>query len=604
MLFGACHKDDNGRVELILEPLGSTGTKLAIDSDINATWTTGDVINFNGAPVSITREDNNHAYISNTYAQEVNSACFPASLHEGSLSGNNITFTLPEHYHYRRDTSNNQLLELPMVARNDNGKPLRFRHLTAALCFIISNDRTDGKTLVIDSLTVSSTAYRLCGEYRVNMNDVASLAPQPIGSGVSQVTIFFDRERLELAPGTSRKVMIPVMPVGDSNQFTVTVSSRCNGTRYNYTKTQSQGGALPRNMLAYASMSLNNSPAATGNLFEGNGASNNPFKIQYPTDLIAFAEACNGDWKLYTAVNYSYSSYCFAISNNLDMEGISINPITNFSGTKFNGNNKRIENLTIVGTSEFCGLFTEVEGKTLENITLNNITLQSSVSITSKPLYIGSLAGQLKATTVNNCDVDGLNVMISNASAGVYFGGITGNSVGAINLSNCDISYSQSASINTNQLCFGGIVGFCDASSGVAPTITRCTVTTTGLSFSTSNGIVYAGGIIGYSQFGNSTLNYCSWSGTLSLDSGSGNLYAGGLAGCVLKGSSGKLLPSNCIVGGAGSSISATSTGTTKRLGAYIGSNNGTIPDFAGNGCTKNVTLTLNGNTVTSDIGN
>ena len=596
LLFGACHKDNDGRVELLLEPFGST-TKLTLAGDTVATWDNGDLINFNGAEVAITREDNGHAYISDAYAQTTNSACFPAGLKEGSLAGNNVTFTLPEVYHYRT-SGGNQQLELPMVARADNGKPLRFRHLTAALCFTIRNDRSE--SLVIDSLSVSSTAYQLSGDISVNMNDnLASLNPVSTGGSVSRVTIFFDRERLELAPGASRKVMIPVLPVGDGNLFTVTVAARYQGTRYNYTKTQSSGGALARNVLAYANISLNNSPSEARPLFLGFGTSEaNPFLINNTTDIIAFVEACNGEW----GYSGDYSTNYFLVNHDIDMTGISINPIVNFTNAKFKGNNKTISNLTIVGTGENCGLFASVGGIRIENLTLKDVTVQSSVSLPTKVLNIGALCGNLSGTTIYNCHVNGMTVSVSNAS-GVYLGGIAGHSYAAVSISNCTVNYSQTFSTSTSEMCFGNIVGYCEAGKDVTPTLTNCTATNTSLSLSSSNGTLYAGGLVGYSKGGKLTLNTCLWSGALTVNSGSGALYTGGLVGNVLKVSTGKLLPTSCTAGTTGSTISATASGSIKRLGAYIGGNNGTVPDFAGSGCTRNVTLTLNGESVSADIG-
>ena len=595
LLFGACHKDNDGRVELLLEPFGST-TKLTLAGDTVATWDNGDMINFNGAEVSITREDNGHAYISDAYAQTTNSACFPASLKEGSLAGDNVTFTLPEVYHYRT-SGGNQQLELPMVARTDNGKPLRFRHLTAALCFTIRNDRSE--TLVIDSLSVSSTAYQLSGELSVNMNDnLASLSPVSTGGSVSRVTIFFDRERLELAPGASRKVMIPVLPVGDGNQFTVTVAARYQGTRYNYTKTQSSGGALARNVLAYANMSLNNSPTETRRLFLGTGTSEAyPLQINNAADMIAFVEACNNEWR--SDGNYYYAKY-FSVNHNIDMTGISINPIVNFTNARFKGNNKTISNLTIIGTGENCGLFASVGGIRIENLTLRDVTVQSSVSIPMNKLYIGALCGNLNGTTIDNCHVDGMTVTVSNASGGVCLGGIAGHSTAAVSISNCTVNYSQTFSTSTSEMSFGNIIGYCEAGTAVTPTLTNCTATNTSLSLASSNGTLYAGGLVGYSKVVNLTLKTCLWSGALTVNSGSGALHAGGLVGMVF---SGMLIPTSCTAGTSGSTISATATGSIKRLGAYIGSNNGTVLNFAGSGCSRNVTLTLNGASVSADIG-
>ena len=600
LLLVACHKEGSGRVELVLEPLSNANVKLAVVNDIDAVWCDGDEINFNGSVVAITREDETHAYISNVYSQSVNSACFPANLATTDLGGNTVGVLLPSAYHYRRDGSGRQLVELPMVARAADGDPLQFRHLTAALCITLSNDRTDSKTLVIDSLTVSSNNYLLCGPRSADMTGAEPLGAQALGEGTSSVTLFFDRERLELAPGDSRKVMVPVAPVGDGNHFTISVATRCQGTRYNYSRTQTTGGALPRNMLAYASMTLNNTPVNTRAVFEGEGSLGYPFLIKNTVDLIALTELCDGTTRPYYPTSITFSGSCYKITNDINMAGISVSPIASYTGNTFDGNNKTISNLTIVGNDRYCGLFKTVSTRTIKNLTFSNVTLISTTNLPTQQLCIGALCGEIQGTTISNCNIDGMTVEVSNA-ANVYMGGIAGHSTGAISLTDCSVSYSQSLTISTNSLEYGGLLGYVEATKGTEPTMTRCSVTNTSLSLSSTNGMIEAGGIIGYSTTGQPTMVNCSWTGELSLNSGTGNMYAGGLVGRLIKGTSGKLLPTNCTVGAAGSSISATSSSATKYLGAYMGFNNGTVPSFSN--CTRNVTLTLNGDPVTGDIG-
>jgi hypothetical protein len=542
LLLVACHKEGSGRVELVLEPLNNANVKLAVVNDVDAVWCNGDKINFNGSVVAITREDETHAYISNVYSQSVNSACFPATLATTDLGGNTVGVLLPSAYHYRRDGSGRQLVELPMVARAADGDPLQFCHLTAALCITLSNDRTDSKTLVIDSLTVSSNNYLLCGPCSADMTGAEPLGAQALGEGTSTVTLFFDRERLELAPGDSRKVMVPVAPVGDGNKFTISVATRCQGTRYNYSRTQTTGGALPRNMLAYASMTLNNTPVNTRAVFEGEGSLGYPFLIKNTVDLIALTELCDGTTRPYYPTSITFSSSCYKITNDINMAGISVSPIASYTGNTFDGNNKTISNLTItdtvIGSDVLCGLFASVQTSTVQNLKVANVTLQSSK--VTKPLRIGAIAGKIAGATLTNCDVEGITYLITNLHTQVYYGGLVGTASNSNTLTNCDVDYTGVVSISSSNTYYGGLVGNCEKVTSNSMTMTGCTVANSSFALSTT-GNLWAGGMVGYLVSYALTLNNCQWSGSMSFSNEGPTTNVGKMIGYYAKGSGGSL---------------------------------------------------------------
>ena len=64
-------------------------------------------------------------------------------------------------------------------------------------------------------------------------------------------------EKLNITIGDeSRTVVLPVAAVGDTNHFTVTVSSHCRGSRYVYSRRQTSGGSLARNQMGYVTVRL------------------------------------------------------------------------------------------------------------------------------------------------------------------------------------------------------------------------------------------------------------------------------------------------------------------------------------------------------------
>lgn len=587
LLIAACHKEGDGRVELILEPMNGNGAKLVIGSDnVSGTWSDGDVISFNGTRVGITREDNTHAYISDANSRSVNSACFPAAMSDGDLSGSSVTMTLPSTYHYAL-SDGRQRLDLPMAARAAEREPLRFRHLTAALSVVIRNDRSE--TLVIDSLVVGSDSYRLCGDYSVNMDALSSLSPQALsGAAENNVTMVFDRQRLELDPGDTVMVMVPVLPVGEGNHFTITVSSRYQGKRYRYVKPQRTGGSLPRNTLAYAPMSLDASPNATTRLFKG--SISDGFQIANEIDLIVLSEACNNGWFIGHAEDV-YSKYRYLVTGDLNMEGITIAPISNFTGTAFLGNNHTIRNLTIATSGDICSLFTQISGN-VENLHLENVALCSRSTTSTNIITMGGICGKKTGGNMTNCRVSGeINVTV-NARSNIQFGVLAGSSSGSVTLSGCSADYSLVMDANGSSLYYGGIVGVCEKNGNTTVAINNCSVTENNIEVVNKSRINY-GGLIGRTSSVAVSISGCSRSGDANVWSKHGIVAAGGLVGYYTVGNGGSISCSTSpstpttTVGG---SITAKGD-SVSYLGAYIGQGSVTLSNVSN---TVSLSLTYN----------
>lgn len=583
MLCAACHKEGDGRLELILEPMNGNGAKMVIaDDNVSGTWSDGDVISFNGTRVAITREDNTHAYISDANSRSVNSACFPAAMSDGDLSGSSVTMTLPSTYHYAL-SDGRQRLDLPMAARAAEGEPLRFRHLTAALSVVIRNTRSE--TLVIDSLVVGSDSYRLCGEYSVNMDALTSLSPQALnGAADSIVTMVFDRQRLEVDPGDTAVVMVPVLPVGEGNHFTITVSSRYQGHRYRYIKRQTAGGALPRNTLAYAPMALDGSPSATTRLFKG--SISDGFRITNEIDLIVFSEACNNGWVIGNNADL-YSKYKYLVTGDINMDGITIAPISNYTGSAFLGNNHTIRKLTIATSGDTCGLFTQITGN-VESLHLENVALCSRSTTSTNIITMGGICGKKTGGNMTNCRVSGeINVTV-NATSNIRFGVLAGSSSGSVTISGCSAEYSLVMDANGSSLYYGGIVGVCEKNGTTTVAINNCSVTENNIEVVNKSRINY-GGLVGRTTSVAVSISGCSRSGDANVWSRQGVVAAGGFIGYYSVGSGGSLSCSapTSTVGG-----SITAKGNTgSYLGEYIGQGSTTLNNVSS---TVSLSLTYN----------
>lgn len=592
LLCTACHKNDNGFIELFLEPLGSDGSKLVVDNSTytTATWNDGDIINFNGNNVAITRVDD-HAYLQNVTSLSTNRACFPNDL-ASNINRDDITVSLPAVYHYRT-SDGKQKVDMPMVARAADGSAMQFKHLTAALCLTISNQYSS--TLAIDRIVVSSDTYQLNGERSVDLNSITDFAATTSSIAESRtVTMLFDREQMEIATNGSASVFIPIPPVGSDNHFTVTVTTHTNGTRCTFSKAQATGGALARNVLAYAQQNLS-SPTSTS-LFNGAGTSSNPFLINDAVDMLNFIKACSNGWTAYYSSTTYDSIRYYQLTNDIDMAGITITPIASFRRSTFNGNNKTIRNLTINDTTtgsgnssnSYCGLFKYINSSTINGLTLENLTLVDNSNAYN--LYMGSLGCEVRLSTFTNCHVNGLSVSVSNITSKVELGGLVSHIYGENSIGSCSVNYSQSLSISANNTVYGGLVAESErpATSSYKLTFSNDTVTNSGISI-TELKIIRGGGLIGDARTEEVTMTDCIWSGSMSFSSQS-TLYMGGLVGTLTGGNStpGSLTATNCTVDGT---ITASSSNTCY-VAAYLGRRlNSPVPTVTINSCTNNTNI-------------
>lgn len=258
LTLAGCHKEnaDLG-MKLMAEGFGN-GQKVAV-YELASYWVNGETLRINGVDKTI-NVDGADAYISDVTEAEAYRAIYPASIgSSAALDADVVNVTLPSSYEWRVDGSGRQLIEVPMAAKGTGSERLYFRHLTAAITVQITNHY--GFAVVVDDVTVSSTegskTYQLSGPTSVTLGtDDLTVTPAETDVAANrQVTIDFNDAQLTVQSGEKKNVQVPVLPVGEGNKFTVSVTvHKYNNTEVSktYTQTQATGGAMARKEMGYA----------------------------------------------------------------------------------------------------------------------------------------------------------------------------------------------------------------------------------------------------------------------------------------------------------------------------------------------------------------
>lgn len=185
------------------------------------------------------------------------------------------------------------------------------------------------------------------------------------------------------------------------------------------------------------------------------------------------AKLVNEEWKL--DINIT-------LDNDIDLTGIDWTPICpdnskKYTGT-FDGGNHTITGLTVTGSNRYAGLFGQIgPGGTVKDVVLTEV----------------------------------------NVTSGTFVGGVAGWSFGG-NIENCSVSGSVSGSSGSD---VGGVVGYQQVGS-----ITGCS------SSATVKGTERAGGVVGVTNGGTTTLTACYATGDVTVENdGTSNAWAGGIVG-------------------------------------------------------------------------
>lgn len=264
LTFVACQKDDSGMLSLSIEGMNG-GSKMVVDGNVSY-WATGDKVNINGttATINISTSGNTTTTAVSVASADAFYGVYPASIC-GNNNGASYTLNLPSSYIYATTTllgRTYQSLQTPMVGYTESSN-MQFKHVTAALNVKVTNYHYD-YAIVVDTIVVSSTSYRLCGPTSITIGeeinvDAAALTETDADSTQS-VTMFFDGgASLQVAAGSSSVVQIPILPVGAGNKFTVKISVHRadNATvKASLIRTQATGGAMARATLGYVPYNL------------------------------------------------------------------------------------------------------------------------------------------------------------------------------------------------------------------------------------------------------------------------------------------------------------------------------------------------------------
>lgn len=272
LTFVACQRVNDGLLRLYVEGMGD-GAKMAAEGGASY-WATGDQVRINNELVTVSIDESAGtatAVSSGEGFQAPYFGVYPAAIY-ASNSGDSYTLNLPPCYTYTTTThfgSTMQNLGTPMVAYSASGTELLFKHVTAALNVKVVNDF--GVDVRVTDITISSNKYQLSGATTLTVGGDINVDPVSAeGDGnaaLRQVQMTFGGTQLIVPCGGTAVVQVPVLPVGDDNRFTISVTVQNKDDAdmsWTFSKTQagnsSDGYALGRAMVGYA-------PAKFGGVF-------------------------------------------------------------------------------------------------------------------------------------------------------------------------------------------------------------------------------------------------------------------------------------------------------------------------------------------------
>lgn len=230
----------------------------------------------------------------------------------------------------------------------------------------------------------------------------------------------------------------------------------------------------------------------------GSGTSSSPYLISTPAQLGYLCYLIN------SSTSSSYKSKYYKVTANLDMSDNKWIPIGYSSSSyaftgNFDGAGYWINYMDIEGSYNACGLFGYVSGSG----TIKNIKMESPNYIIngSSTTYTGFIAGYSSTFNISNIWIVSGYVLDNNTGTH-YVGGIVGNdynptAISDIYLDSCTVDTSGSAA------CIGGLVGWTNSAN---LTVNRANIYLT-VSASSSAGTNYCvGGVVGYNS--NTNSNY------------------------------------------------------------------------------------------------
>ena len=113
-------------------------------------------------------------------------------------------------------------------------------------------------------------------------------------------------------------------------------------------------------------------------------------KISSASDFLSLIE--DGD---------NFKNKIIFLMSDIDLGGVTIQPISALVGSIFNGGEHKISNLNVdYGSRDKAGLFSSIEDAVVKNLTIENVHV-SSEGITDNGISIGLLAGEISSSTID-----------------------------------------------------------------------------------------------------------------------------------------------------------------------------------------------------------
>ena len=304
LMTAGCQKERVDGMILLAEGFNNNNSKLLVNGNAS-TWATGDEVRINGQVATVDVSANNASVHLDEGVTAPFYGVYPASIY-ASNDGANYTLNLPATYTYATDGTY-QVLSSPMVGYTTNNSTMVFKHLTAAVTVEIKNDF--GIDVRVTDVTISSNKYKLNGSTNVAIGSSISVDPveEVSNAALRQVQMSFGTA-LYINSGSTARVQVPVLPVGDDNRFTISVTVQNKDDAemvYTFSKTQgsTQGAySLSRAQMGYA-------PANFGGVFtvaDGKQVRFAPGNLQY--------QASTGTWRF---AKHQYDAIGNAAGNNV-----------------------------------------------------------------------------------------------------------------------------------------------------------------------------------------------------------------------------------------------------------------------------------------------
>lgn len=590
VLFASCQKEETTgtgtRINLFAEEANGGNAKMVVDGYATK-WNTGDTVRVysNGSTTPtwhrVEVDANQNAYIMRSPASdEFRWPLFAVTPDLPCVAnGSNMTVTLPSTYVYTTTSGGKQVLKTPMAAYGTSGDRLDFTYLTGALTVKVASNGSDA--IYVKSISVTSSSYQLCGDVTVDPTNPTNIQPRETAdASLRTVTMELPELRGIRASGDVFEVQIPVLPVGNSNQFTIKVvyTNKSDGSasatvKHWFTFTRKQSGNhdnhLNRGQLGYAKVQPTTSTAQTGDEM-GTGLvvpdyfykdaqgyihimNKNEFNKMYNLQASSIYLPANSKIKITADITPGTGFVVIPWKNVVEVDGGGHTITAPVLGYRYDD---------AYGLPSYSGLLADPDNAVVKNLTLHNPTL----NITQYTTHAGAFVAKATSVNLTNCNITGtLTFRILNdrrlsnytPSTDLYMGGLCGYVEGRSEINRCSIydtkydfssAYSESQGNTAEkafyqtglQLYVGGLLGYSrdrinidDCSVGINRTSTSTQSYIKNLNATTSTSSpIYFGGMVGYSRgysgrdFTSDTVNI-----TNRLDVYSHTIWAGSLMG-------------------------------------------------------------------------